>query len=160
MTSPHLHDLAVVAGISGRAHAVSAVAAIAGMLALARLVRRRRAVARYSLWWLGAGVTLLVLSAFPGLLDWFSRVIGVAYPPTTLLVTAIGFLALAVAHTTWELSRLEDRTRTLAQELALLKEETARAAAMPEFAVENPSAKDDPDTVPGSSGPDGPQSDW
>lgn len=113
----------LLAGISGRAHAVSAVAGLIGMVALVRLVRKRRTVARYSMGWLAAGTTLLVLSLFPGLLDSFSRLIGVRYPPTTLLVLAIGFLALVVAQTTWEISRLEDRTRALAQELALLREE-------------------------------------
>lgn len=141
MIHPH-SSVGLLAGISGRAHAVSALAGLIAMFALVRLVRQRRSVARYSLWWLGAGVALLVLSIFPGLLDWFSGVIGVRYPPTTLLVVSIGFLALVVAHTTWELSRLEDRTRTLAQEVALLHETISRGAT-PEPDAVDPEAHDE-----------------
>lgn len=128
----------LLAGISGRAHVVSAVAGLIGMAALVRLVRKRRTVARYSMGWLVAGTSLLVLSLFPGLLDSFSRLIGVRYPPTTLLVVAIGFLALVVAQTTWEISRLEDRTRSLAQELALLREEISAQSA-PDTTTDDPS---------------------
>ena len=141
MIHPH-SSVGLLAGISGRAHAVSALAGLIAMFALVRLVRQRRSVARYSLWWLGAGVALLVLSIFPGLLDWFSGVIDVRYPPTTLLVVAIGFLALVVAHTTWELSRLEDRTRTLAQEVALLHETISRGTT-PEPDEVDPAAHDE-----------------
>jgi Uncharacterized conserved protein (DUF2304) len=37
------------------------------------------------------------------------------------LLLAVGFLFLVVVHYSWELSRLENRTRTLAEELALLR---------------------------------------
>ena len=37
---------------------------------------------------------------------------------------AIAFLFVVIVHFSYELSRLEDRTRTLAEELALLRAET------------------------------------
>jgi hypothetical protein len=37
------------------------------------------------------------------------------------LLFAVGFLFVVVVHYSWELSRLENRTRTLAEELALLR---------------------------------------
>jgi hypothetical protein len=43
------------------------------------------------------------------------------YSPTIFLLLAVGFLFLVVVHYSWELSRLENRTRTLAEELALLR---------------------------------------
>ena len=56
--------------------------------------------------------------------DW----IGVKYAPTTFLLVAIGFLFGVVVHFSWELSRLEMRTRTLAEDLALLRAQVAHTA--------------------------------
>ena len=50
-----------------------------------------------------------------------SEWLGVLYSPTIFLLLAVGFLFLVVVHYSWELSRLENRTRTLAEELALLR---------------------------------------
>ena len=58
--------------------------------------------------------------AFPGLLDRTSYAIGISYPPATFLVLAVAFLFLVVVQFSWELSRLEERSRSLAEEVALL----------------------------------------
>ena len=39
------------------------------------------------------------------------------------MLLALSFLLVLVLHFSWELSRLEDRTRALAEEHALLREE-------------------------------------
>jgi hypothetical protein len=64
---------------------------------------------------------LLPLAAVPGVLNTLSDWLGVFYSPTIFLLVAVGFLFLVVVHYSWELSRLENRTRTLAEELALLR---------------------------------------
>jgi hypothetical protein len=51
--------------------------------------------------------------------DW----LGISYGPATFFLGAITLLFLVVIHFSWELSRLEERTRVLAEELALLKAE-------------------------------------
>jgi Uncharacterized conserved protein (DUF2304) len=61
------------------------------------------------------------LAAVPGVLNTVSEWLGVLYSPTIFLLLAVGFLFLVVVHYSWELSRLENRTRTLAEELALLQ---------------------------------------
>jgi hypothetical protein len=64
---------------------------------------------------------LLPLAAVPGVLNTVSEWLGVFYSPTIFLLLAVGFLFVVVVHYSWELSRLENRTRTLAEELALLR---------------------------------------
>ncbi len=64
---------------------------------------------------------LLTLAAVPGVLNTVSEWLGVLYSPTLFLLLAVGFLFFVVVHYSWELSRLENRTRTLAEELALLR---------------------------------------
>jgi hypothetical protein len=89
-----------------------------------RLLRRGQLSGKYALLWTGTGIVLLVLAIWPGLLTTVSDWVGVFSPPNLLMVVALGFLLIVVVHFSWELSRLEDRTRTLAEELALLKAET------------------------------------
>jgi hypothetical protein len=97
---------------------------VTGVLVLGfilRLVRRRELRGKYSLLWLAVGIFGLVIALVPGLLDDVADWFGVGYPPAILFVIAIAFLVLVVVHLSWELTRLEDRTRTLAQELAMLR---------------------------------------
>jgi hypothetical protein len=96
--------------------------ALAAILFILRLVRQRRLRAKYSVLWLSIGLGLAVLAAFPGLLTWVSDVVGVEYPPALFFALALSFLLLLCLHFSWEISRLEDRTRALAEEHALLRQ--------------------------------------
>jgi len=107
--------------MSVKAHAFVAVVTLASLLFIMRLVRTRKLRAKYSMLWISVGLCLSVLAASPRLLDRLSRWIGVAYPPTTLFIVAITFLLLIVVHFSWELSRLEERSRLLAEEVALMR---------------------------------------
>jgi hypothetical protein len=104
------------------AHVFVAVGGLAAIAFIVRLVRRRNLSAKYSLLWVSVGLLIGVVAAAPGLLKWVSERVGVYYPATTALLLAVGFLLLVAVHFSWELSRLEQRTRTLAEELALLRE--------------------------------------
>lgn len=104
-----------------RAHFVLAIITITTWIFIARLLRRGQLRAKYSMLWLSIGSVMVVLSVSPEILDRVSDWIGIDYAPATLFLGAIVLLLLIVAHLSWELSRLEDRTRTLAEEIALMK---------------------------------------
>ena len=61
---------------------------------------------------------------FPVLLNKVADVVGVKDPPNLLLFAAALLLLLVCVHLSWEASRLEEKTRTLAEEVALLSPET------------------------------------
>ena len=105
--------------MSGRAHFFVATVTIASLIFIIRLVRTHRLRAKYSMLWISVGLALTVLAASPRLLDTVSGWLGVAYGPTTLFIVAITLLLLVSVHFSWELSRLEERTRVLAEELAI-----------------------------------------
>lgn len=86
---------------------------------IVRMVRTRRLRAKYSFLWLMVGAVILVFTVVPGLLDWTARAAGVAYPPALLFLGAIVLLLLVAVHFSWELSRIEERSRTVTEELAL-----------------------------------------
>jgi hypothetical protein len=59
-------------------------------------------------------------------LDRVSTWLGIAYAPGTFFLGAITLLFLIVVHFSWELSRLDARTRLLAEELAVLRADPPR----------------------------------
>ena len=107
--------------LSGQAHILVIVATVITALFILRLVRAHQLRSKYALLWLVIGLMLLILAAVPGVLNTISEWLGVLYSPTLFLLLAVGFLFFVVVHYSWELSRLENRTRTLAEELALLR---------------------------------------
>ena len=113
----------LLAAATPRLHVITSLAGVVLLLAILRLVRRRQLRAKYALLWLGVGVAFVVLGAAPGLLDWAAGRLGVAYAPDLLFLVGTLFLVLVVMHLSWELSRLEDRTKVLAEEIALLRAE-------------------------------------
>jgi hypothetical protein len=121
--------------LSGQAHVLIIVATVVIAIFILRLVRARQLRSKYALLWTLIGLVLLPLSAVPGVLNTVSDWLGVFYSPTVFLLFAVGFLFLVVVHYSWELSRLETRTRTLAEELALLRarfeDEAARTDSSP-----------------------------
>ena len=88
-----------------------------------RLVRRRHLRGKYVLLWLGTCAVCVPVVLVPDRLDSLVRRAGVDYPPTAYLLAAVVFLLAVAIHMSWELSRIDERTRTLAEELALLRAE-------------------------------------
>jgi hypothetical protein len=109
--------------MSGRTHAVVLAATVVCVVFILRLVRRHGLRSKYTLLWLSLAVVLTALGVFPSLLVAVSRLLGINYPPAAFLILAVGFLFLIVIQFSWEISRLEERTRTLAERAALLGDE-------------------------------------
>jgi hypothetical protein len=109
--------------LSTRGHVFIALATAVALVLILRLVRRRRMSGRYAVLWTVVGLGLGVLAVAPGLLTSVSELVGVHYPPALFLLFATGLLFIVVIQFSYELSRLEDRSRTLAEEIALLRAE-------------------------------------
>lgn len=106
------------------------------VLFILELVRRRQLREKYALLWLLVGFSGMTLTIFRSALDWISLSLGIAYGPSAFFLFSTLFLMGVVAHLSWEVSRLEDRTRRLAEEIALLR---PRQAQEPDQPVEVPS---------------------
>jgi hypothetical protein len=107
--------------VSGRTHIVTIVVTILTLLFILRLVRGQRLKAKYSLLWLSTGGAMLVLAAVPGLFDHLARRLGVDYQPTLFIVLGLAFLLVVVVHVSFELSRMENRIRSLTEEVTFLR---------------------------------------
>jgi hypothetical protein len=111
------------------------ILAIAGsgvlLFVVIELIRRGQLKERYSLLWLLAGVVLLLLSSSRNALEFISRHVGIFYPPSFLFLIAFLFLLLITLHFSVVISGLSEKSKKLAQELALLRQElhTIRGAS-------------------------------
>lgn len=94
---------------------------VAILVAAVEMLRRRTLREKYAVLWLLVAVGQLGLAAFPRLLDVVAERAGIADPPNLLAFAGIVFLLGVCAHLSWECSRLEDETRVLAEEVAILR---------------------------------------
>lgn len=134
----------VPGGLTGEARVFVALMGISAVVFILVLLRRRQLQGKYALLWTGSALVLGVLGLFPGLLTWMSERVGIYYPPALFLLVASGFLFAVVIQFSWELSRLTERSRRLAEEVALLRAELTP----PRRADRDP----DPGTPPASDG--------
>ncbi len=85
------------------------------------LLLRRQLREKYAILWLLIGITILVLSIFPGFLVELSRFVGVAVPSNLIFALSIVLLVGVSLHLSWELSQAEDEIRRVAEEVAILR---------------------------------------
>jgi hypothetical protein len=84
------------------------------------LLRRGILRERFAALWLVVGGLLLLVAVFPGILRSATDTLGFELPSNLLFFAAIVFLLLVCVQLSYEVSRLEARTRRLAEDLALL----------------------------------------
>lgn len=83
------------------------------------MLRKRQLRERHAVWWLIAGILALVIGVFPQVLIWAAGVIGVEIPTNLVFFVSIFILFLVSIQHSSELTTLENRSRTLAEESAL-----------------------------------------
>jgi len=90
------------------------------------LLRRRRLREKYAALWLFTGCFVIVMALFPGGLDGVAGYVGVASGASLVLFLAVVFLLVIAMHLSWEVSELEEETRSISEEIALLRMELER----------------------------------
>lgn len=83
------------------------------------MLRKRQLRERHAVWWLVAGILALVIGVFPQVLIWAAGIIGVEIPTNLVFFVSIFILFLVSIQHSSELTTLENRSRTLAEESAL-----------------------------------------
>lgn len=95
--------------------------ALAIVALVVEMLRRKKLREKYAVLWLVVGVATLVLAAFPRLLNIVAELVGVQLPSNLLFTMSILMLLGVCLHLSWEISVVEDETRTLAEEVAILR---------------------------------------
>jgi len=116
--------------------------AVVVCLLIFELVRRKHLMERYAILWLVAGLTILLLGIWKGLLTKLSHAVGIYYPPSALFAVAFLFVLLMLVHFSITISRLSTQNKVLAQRLALLQQqlEERTEASPPDDYAENAEA--------------------
>ena len=97
------------------------VGSITTLVTLFELLRRRRLREKYAVLWAFVALMTLIVAIFPALLTWASELLGVEVPANLLFFLASLLLLVVSIQHSYELGRLEERSRTLAEEVALLR---------------------------------------
>lgn len=103
------------------------------VLLLFLLLRTRRIREKYAALWIALSLAVVVVAVFPRLAFWLADLVGVETPVNLLFAASFVVLLAVCIQLSAEVSNLEEETRTLAEEIALLRLEVrtdrqARAA--------------------------------
>lgn len=95
------------------------VASLLTLVVVIELLRRRHLRERHAIWWLIAGILALIISIFPPTLAWAANLAGISVPTNLVFFASIAVLFLVCIQHSSEATRLESKTRTLAEIIAL-----------------------------------------
>lgn len=85
------------------------------------LLRTRRLREKYAVTWIGLGIGVTIFGAFPQAVAALSSLLGVQTPSNLLFALALVVLLCVCVQLSVEITSLEEETRTVAEELALLR---------------------------------------
>ncbi len=91
------------------------------------LVRRGKLQEKYALTWFAIGIVVVVLGAFPVILDKIAKFTGVSYAPALLFSIAVGVLLIQNLYLFIFASQNEVRIKELLQEVAVLNKLVAES---------------------------------
>jgi hypothetical protein len=93
------------------------------------LLRTRRMREKYAAIWAVVALAVCVIGAVPRVTYWLADLVGVQTPVNLVFSLAFVVLLIVCIQLSVETSNLEEETRTVAEELALLKLEVHELAA-------------------------------
>jgi hypothetical protein len=104
---------------------IGVLVSIALIVVVLSLIRTRRLQERHAIIWLVAAAVIVIVGVSSTVLSTLADALGIAYPPSALFLVVVAFLGVALLDCVVTISRLTDRVRTLAQQLAILEEKIA-----------------------------------
>lgn len=95
------------------------VSAVLTLVVVVEMLRHRRLRERHAIWWLVAGLLALSVGVVPATLEWAAALFGIVVPINLVFFVSIAVLFLVSLQHSAELTRIEAKTRTLAETSAL-----------------------------------------
>ncbi len=103
------------------ANALGLIGSIIILATLFEMMRRHRLREKYAVIWFVIAIGALLVAVIPSLLVNASEALGLQVPTNLLFFIASLVLLILTLQHSYELGRLEEQTRTLAEEVALLR---------------------------------------
>ena len=101
---------------------LSIVFSIFLLVLIVYLIRKKKVREEYAILWIAIFVMFLVLSAFRGLIDKFSSLLGIQYQPAALFLILFACLFLLVFHFSIVISDMKKKINALAMTVSILEE--------------------------------------
>jgi hypothetical protein len=108
-----------------RVQIIAIAASILFLAFIARLIIRGKLREEYAIIWIVSSVLLITFSFWRNGLDVISNLVGIASPPNLVFTGAIFAILIYLLHLSIVVSKLQEHNKTLAQEVALLKQKPA-----------------------------------
>lgn len=86
-----------------------------------RFLSKKQLNLKYTLAWLFADVSMLIVTIFPQIIDFIGRIIGIVAPVNTIFLFSGMFMILILLTLTFIVSHLNNRIYKMAQSVALLE---------------------------------------
>lgn len=102
-------------------HTLAILAALFTLGLVIEMLRRRQLRERHAMWWLIAGISALLISVFPQILEWFSSILGFELPINLVFFASLFILFLVGLQHSSELTKLESHNRRLVERIVLLE---------------------------------------
>lgn len=109
-----------------RYYGLGVTVAIVATLLIVELLRRGQLREKYAALWLLITAAIVTVGVAPDLIVPITRAVGVETPSNLIFFLGALVLLGVCLHLSWEVSRLEDETRRLAEEHALLRLEVSQ----------------------------------
>ena len=106
--------------ISTKLQIISLIAIGVYFFVLFHLLKKKRLSLKYTLLWLFSGLVMLVLILLPGLLTWFSALVGIGMPTNALFAVISFCIIMLLIALTAIVSKQTERIKTLTQALAVM----------------------------------------
>lgn len=94
---------------------------IAAIVCIINMLRKKKLDFKFGLGWLFVAVCILVLAAFPVLLDKLAYLAGIASPVNMLFFLGFALTVVLIFALSIAVSRLSDRVKKLSQEIAIIR---------------------------------------
>lgn len=106
-----------------RIQIIIALVVLIALAVIVNMIRRKKLELRYALVWMAVGIAILILDFFPELISWLSTQIGIASPVNMLFFFGFCFSLVIIFALTMAMSRMSNRIKQLAQEVAIRDKE-------------------------------------
>lgn len=109
--------------MSSRLQVIVLVITVFLVIHIINLLRYKKLNFKYALVWMFVLGVILLFAAFPSLLSWMSKLVGITLPVNMLFFFGIGFALFIIFALSRTVSRLSEEVKKLSQEIAIIRKD-------------------------------------
>jgi len=109
-----------------RVQVIAVICSITFLIQIGRLIAKGKLREEYAFIWIVCTLTLVVFSFWKNGLDMISSLFGIYAPPNMVFTGSIFAILIYLLHLSLVVSKLQKENKTLAQEIALIKEKLTK----------------------------------